>query len=107
MSKNIIAVYQDCFLCGSNKEKGEKMLEEISEAGATFRKVSFATIEGRQHCMKAIENGITKLPFFTDGEIYSGKYQDLIKAKQIKVKAKTTRKKKTKKEPKDGPITES
>lgn len=109
MSKTIIAIYQDCFLCGSKKEKGEKMLEELSAAGANFRKLSFATLEGREHCLKAIENGVTKMPFFTDGEIYAADYHDLIKAKTIKVKAKTTAKKtrKSKKEPKDGPISES
>ena len=106
MSKTIIAIYQDCFLCGSKKEKGEKMLQELSEAGASFRKVSFATIEGREHCMKAIENGVTKMPFFTDGEIYAADYHDLIKAKTIKFKA-SAKKTRKKKEPKDGPITES
>lgn len=106
MNKTIIAIYQDCFLCGARKEKGEKMLQELSEAGASFRKVSFATIEGREHCMKAIENGVTKMPFFTDGEIYAADYHDLIKAKTIKVKA-SAKKTRKKKEPKDGPITES
>lgn len=80
MSKTIIAVYQDCFLCGSKREKGEKMLAELAKAGASFRKLSFATIEGREHCMKAIEAGVKTMPFFTDGKTYASDYKTLLEA---------------------------
>lgn len=100
MNKTIIAVYQDCFLCGSNREKGEKMLAEIAARGASFRKLSFATMEGREHCMKAIEAGVKTMPFFTDGKIYASDYKTLIEAESrpqsVKIKA-TIEPKKTKK----------
>lgn len=113
MPKTIIAVYQDCFLCGSNKEKGEKMLEAIAKKGATFRKLSFATMEGQDYCAKAVENGIKTMPFFTDGKIYAQDYETLLEAESraqneqgeaepqaVKIKA-TAEPKKTKKTKKE------
>lgn len=105
MTKEIIAVYQDCFLCGSTDEKGQKMLADIAKKGYEFRKVSFATVEGNQHCLKAVENSIQTMPFFTDGKKYVSDIKDLLqaesRAKSVKLKAKTT------KEPEDGPVSES
>ena len=37
------------------KEKGEKMLAAIAKKGATFRKLSFATMEGQDYCAKAVD----------------------------------------------------
>lgn len=103
MTKTIIAVYQDCFLCGSSNEKGEKMLATIAKRGYEFRKLSFATAEGNEYCLKAAEAGIQKMPFFTDGEKIAQTYEELIKEpKAVKVKAKAE-----KKDAEDGPISES
>lgn len=113
VNKTIIAVYQDCFLCGSNREKGEKMLAEIAEKGATFRKLSFATMEGQDHCAKAVENGIKTMPFFTDGKIYAQDYKTLIEAESepqsVKIKAtiEPNKTKKTKKGAKNGADSEN
>lgn len=113
MPKTIIAVYQDCFLCGSNKEKGEKMLEAIAKKGATFRKLSFATMEGQDHCAKAVENGIKTMPFFTDGKIYAQDYETLLEAEsepqsvKIKATAEPKKTKKTKKEANDESVQEA
>lgn len=103
MTKTITAVYQDCFLCGGNKEKGEKMLAAIAKKGYEFRKLSFATTEGNEYCLKAAEAGIQKMPFFTDGKKIAKTYEELInEPKAVKVKAKAE-----KKEAEDGPISES
>ena len=113
MNKTIIAVYQDCFMCGGNKEKGEKMLEDLAKAGATFRKLSFATMEGQEHCAKAIEAGVQAMPFFTDGKIYASDYKTLIEAEsahhtaKIKAAIQLDKKQKTKKGAKDGASAEA
>lgn len=94
MTKEIVAVYQDCFLCGSTGEEGQKLLAEIAKKGISFRKVSFATSEGNEHCAKALEKGIQKMPFFTDGTTYTSDIKDLIQAessaKSVKIKATIT-----------------
>ena len=100
MSTNIIAVYQDCFLCGSTSAKDQKMLAEIAKKGAEFRKLSFATSEGQQLCAKAIEKGVCHFPFFTDGVNFSQNYEDILNAKpvkEVKIEAKTIKAKKGKK----------
>lgn len=79
-NKEIIVVYQDCFMCGSKKEWGEKTIASIVKSGANFRKVSFASVEGQAHCAKAIENGITTFPFVTDGKTYAKDVETLIQA---------------------------
>jgi hypothetical protein len=99
MSAEIIAVYQDCFLCGSTSEKDQKMLETIAKKGATFRKLSFATMEGQELCAKAIEKGVCRFPFFTDGVNFSQNYEDILGAKtvkEVKVEAKPIKAKRSK-----------
>lgn len=68
MSKEIIAVFQDCVLCGA---RGRARIAEYAEKGITIRKVSFASDEGRDLCLKAIESGVGSMPFYTDGKIFS------------------------------------
>lgn len=100
MSTEIIAVYQDCFLCGSTSEKDQKMLETIAKKGAEFRKLSFATMEGQELCAKALENGVRGFPFFTDGVNFSQNYEEILNAKpvkEVKVEAKPVKTKGSKK----------
>ena len=105
MTKTIIAVYQDCMLCGANKEKGDKMLADLAKAGASFRKLSFATMEGREYCMQAIEAGVKTMPFFTDGTNFASDYKELLQAESephtLKIKAEAEPKK-TKRSRKNG-----
>lgn len=109
MNKEIVIVYQDCFTCGAKQNWGEKTLEKIAKAGVAYRKVSFASIEGQSHCMKAIANGIKSFPFVTDGENYAFDVESLLQAESEPKTAKkrTRRSKKTKKELKNGLDSES
>ena len=104
MNKEIVVVYQDCFTCGAKKNWGERTIKAIAESGASYRKVSFASVEGQSHCMKAIESGITTFPFVTDGKSYARNIEDLLQAgSKPKTAKKTARKtKKTKKGAENG-----
>ena len=64
----IIAVYQDCVLCGV---KGKQTIAEYAEKGITLRKVSFISEEGRELCAKAVSLGIGGMPFYTDGKVFA------------------------------------
>ncbi len=108
MPSEIIVVYQDCVLCG---DRGKKIKEIATKAGVKIRKLSFACVEGQEHCMKAIEAGIKTMPFYTDGKIYASNIETLLEAEsepqaaKIKLTKKTTKKtKKAKKELNDGPV---
>lgn len=112
MNKEVIIVYQDCFMCGSPEswsEKAKIAAETLKKAGAKYRKLSFATIEGQAHCAKAIENGVKTMPFFTDGKIYAQDVKSLLEAESAaqnepKKTAKRAKKTKTtKKELNNGP----
>lgn len=93
MGNKIVCVYQDCPMCG---DKGKKLKKLIFEKGLNVRKVSFASPEGKELCHKAVfENGIKKMPFFTDGERFSNQLEGLLEKpkKTVKRKRKTTKKK--------------
>lgn len=100
MNNEIIIVYQDCFTCGAKKNWGEQTLRKIATAGAAYRKVSFASIEGQSHCMNAIRNGITTFPFVTDGKTYAKDVESVLQAQSKRQTARKTRK--TKKGSKNG-----
>lgn len=94
--KELLIVYQDCFMCGSSKAWGEKTIEHITSKGVPYRKVSFASMEGQEHALKAIKAGIKSYPFVTDGEKYAKNVDDLFEIKKADVKI-TTKAKKAKK----------
>ena len=76
MSKEILCVYQDCPMCG---DKGKKLKKIIVDKKLNFRKVSFASPEGKELCHKAVfEHDIKTMPFFTDGEKYCATIEELI-----------------------------
>lgn len=81
MNKEIIAVYQDCVLCGS---KGRKKVAEYAEKGISIRKVGFTTEEGKDLIHKAVfEHKIGQMPFYTDGEIFTTDLHDFVKNEEI------------------------
>ena len=90
-------VYQDCPMCGSRKNWGEKQIEKANTAGLEVEKISFASPEGSHLCKEALYAGVTRLPFFTNGLIFRETIDDFIqkdeKPKKT-TKRKTTRKKK-------------
>lgn len=101
MSKEIIAVYQDCVLCG---DRGRAKASEFAKKGFLIRKVSFASDEGRDLCHKAVfTHGIESMPFFTDGSLFSVSLDSFLEEKPAK---KTKKSKKQVKESTDGASTE-
>lgn len=96
---NLIIVYQDCPMCGARKEWGEKTVAGATKAGMSIRKVSFASQEGQMLSAQAIEKGITRYPFITDGTIFARNIETFIQAESSgltakkKTVAKRTRKK--------------
>lgn len=89
-------VYQDCPMCGSRKNWGEKQLALAKGHGIEVQTLSFASPEGSHLCKEALLAGITRLPFFTNGLIFRESIDDFIPVEEPKPKKKTT-KRKTKK----------
>lgn len=96
MPKQITIVYQDCPTCGARKEWGESTIKAAINAKAQIRKVSFVTREGEQLIAKAIENGITHMPFVTDGTTFAYDIKSVLEAESEahsdKKESKTTKK---------------
>ena len=96
MSKEIICVFQDCPLCG---DRGKKLKKLIIDKKLHVRKISFASPEGKELCYKAVvEHKIGTMPFFTDGNKFSTKIEDIYKTTKKPVVKKTKKITKTKKE---------
>lgn len=76
MSKEIIAVYQDCVLCGIN---GRQKALELAKDGIIVRKVGFTTPEGKELIHTAVfEHKIGTMPFYTDGKKFSTRIEDFV-----------------------------
>lgn len=88
-------VYQDCPLCGSRKNWGEKQIEKANTAGLQVEKISFASPEGSHLCKEAVFAGVTRLPFFTNGLIFRETIDDFIQKDEKAEKPKKTTKRKT------------
>lgn len=88
-------VYQDCPMCGSRKNWGEKQLEKANTAGLEVEKISFASPEGSHLCKEALYAGVTRLPFFTNGLIFRETIDDFIQEDEKAEKPKKTTKRKT------------
>lgn len=88
-------VYQDCPLCGSRKNWGEKQIEKANTAGLQVEKISFASPEGSHLCKEALFAGVTRLPFFTNGLIFRETIDDFIQKDEKAEKPKKTTKRKT------------
>ena len=73
MTKEIIAVYQDCVLCGV---KGRQKIADLAAEGVNIRKASFITEEGRELCAEAVSKGIGSMPFY----VCEGEYATSIEA---------------------------
>lgn len=74
--REIIAVFQDCVLCGV---KGRKTIAEYAEKGVSIRKVGFTTEEGGRLIHEAVmEHGIGSLPFYVEGGKFSSSLDGLI-----------------------------
>ena len=104
-TKEIIAVYQDCVLCG---DRGRQKMAEFAKKGFIVRKVGFTTPEGKELCRLAVfDHGIKTMPFFTDGEKFSAQIDDLFEKSVKKPKKSAKKNKKVEKEAKDGSDSES
>lgn len=88
-------VYQDCPMCGSRKNWGEKQIAKANTAGLEVEKISFASPEGSHLCKEALFAGVTRLPFFTNGLIFRETIDDFIQKDEKAEKPKKTTKRKT------------
>lgn len=89
MIKEVIAVYQDCVLCGM---KGRKKAVEYAKRGVIIRKVGFTTPEGRELCYQAVQKGIGYMPFYVlDGD-FAESIDALLIPKQPKIVKKVRKK---------------
>lgn len=98
-NKEIIVVYQDCFMCGAPENWSELAKETFAECkkhGINPRKVSCFSQEGQSHAMAAIKAGVKTTPFFTDGKTYASNIKDLIQAESQPQTAKKNRQEKQK-----------
>lgn len=91
MTKEVICVYQDCPLCG---DKGKVVVEIATAKGASIRKVSFVTDEGRELIIKALfEHGIGTMPFYVMDGRFSTQIDEVLKEPEPVKKRKTTKRK--------------
>lgn len=82
----IIAVYQDCVLCGT---KGRQKIADYAAKGVQIRKVGFTTEEGKKLIHEAVlEHGIGYMPFY----VLDGEFAESIEALIAKKPANKTKK---------------
>lgn len=91
MTKEVICVYQDCPLCG---DKGKIVVEIATAKGASIRKVSFASDEGKDLIHEALsEHGIGSMPFYVMDGKFSTSIDEVLEEPEPAKKRKATKRK--------------
>lgn len=71
MAKKVWLIYQDCPMCGARKEWGLKQTYLASAHNIEIVPKPFHATGSKDLIMRAIQSGIGKMPFFTDGDKYA------------------------------------
>lgn len=89
-TRNVIVVFQDCYLCGN---KGRKKASILAQKGVILRKVGFSTPEGKELIHKAVfTHRIGSMPFYVEGDNFAQTLDELLE-KKVEATKKTTKRK--------------
>lgn len=87
--KKITLVYQDCSACGVHEEWAKGQFKLAEKLKYKIREIPFTHPDAQDLNVKAIELGKAKMPYFTDGEIFTQDLKDFNwKPKREKAKKK-------------------
>lgn len=96
MAREILLIYQDCPMCGSRKEWGLKQKYLAANNNIVIRPVPFYATGIKGLTMKAIQNGIGKMPFYTDGDKFAYDLVSFIETPEVEVEEKAEKKRRKK-----------
>lgn len=99
MAKKVWLIYQDCPMCGARKEWGLKQTYLAGSHNIEIVPKPFHATGSKDLIMRAIQSGIGKMPFFTDGDKYAYGIDAFIETPMEEVKEapkKTAKKRKAK-----------
>lgn len=82
--KQIMLIYQDCPMCGSRQAWGETQTKIANDHGFEIIKTPFYRTGVKDLIMDALQHGIKKMPFFTDGKKFSYSLEDFVKKPDTK-----------------------
>lgn len=84
--KQIMLIYQDCPMCGAREGWGKAQTKIADTYGFEIVKTPFYKTGVKGLIMSALEHGIGRMPFFTDGEKFSYNLEDFIEKPKTKQK---------------------
>lgn len=107
--KKITLVYQDCSACGVHEKWAKGQFKLAEKLKYKIREIPFTHPDAQDLNTKAIELGKAKMPYFTDGEVFTQDLRDFEpKPKKEKVKKKKEQEQEEEEERKvDGDSSES
>lgn len=76
--REITLIYQDCATCGSREAWGKVQLELADKLRFKIREMPFSHPDAGELIVKAVDQGIGKMPFYTDGEKFSYTLEDFV-----------------------------
>lgn len=97
MSKEVFLIYQDCPYCPPREKWGEEQSQVAKEHGIKVLPTHFSTLGAKGLIEKAVNRGVSALPFFSDGVSFSYNLIDFVNHDSSSVSEKRGRKR-TKKE---------
>lgn len=71
MARKVWLIYQDCPMCGARKEWGLKQTYLAGSHNIEIVPKPFYATGSKDLIMRAIQSGIGKMPFFTDGDKFA------------------------------------
>lgn len=90
--KQIMLIYQDCPMCGARRGWGETQTKIANTYGFEIVNTPFYKTGVKGLIMNALEHGIGRMPFFTDGKKFSYSLEDFVEKPKTKRKRNTRQK---------------
>lgn len=71
MSKEVLLIFQDCPYCEPRKKWGERQMQLAKEHNIVVRETKYNFPGAKGLIQKALNYGLSTMPFFTDGKMFS------------------------------------
>lgn len=71
MSKEVLLIFQDCPYCKPREEWGKRQMQLAKDHDIVVRETKYNFPGAKGLIKKALNHGLSNMPFFTDGKTFS------------------------------------
>lgn len=71
MSKEVLLIFQDCPYCKPREEWGKRQMQLAKDHNIVVRETKYNFPGAKGLIQKALNHGLSTMPFYTDGKMFS------------------------------------